>query len=130
MGAGAALVFGSIGSAAKEMSNLAEGSFSTLIDGMIAVAAMGSPLRGMAEDLKALNEFTNNMDGLVISQVSEGKRTVMMASENILKGKAENSIDVNVKISMDDLNVENLNNVHVFLDGEKLAENVAKRMEG
>ncbi len=84
----------------------------------------------MLDDLRELNDVTANMDGLVISQVSEGKRTIMMASENILKGKAENSLDVNVKITMDDLNVENLNKVNVYLDGEKLAENVAKRMGG
>ena len=124
------MIFDSIGSAAKELGVLADGSFATLITGLNTLAGMESPLGAMVEDLASLNEFTSDMDGLIISQVSEGKRTVMMASENILKGKAENSIDVNVKISMDDLNVENLNTVHVFLDGEKLAENVAKRMEG
>jgi len=132
VGAGFAikLIFDSIGNAAKSLGALAEGSFSTLIDGMTTLGQMDSPLSAMLDDLRELNDVAANMDGLVISQVSEGKRTVMMASENILKGKAENSIDVNVKISMDDLNVENLNKVNVYLDGEKLAENVAKRMGG
>ena len=132
VGAGFAikLIFDSIGDAAKSLGALAEGSFSTLIDGMTTLGQMDSPLSAMLDDLRELNDVTANMDGLVISQVSEGKRTIMMASENILKGKAENSLDVNVKITMDDLNVENLNKVNVYLDGEKLAENVAKRMGG
>ena len=54
----------------------------------------------------------------------------MMASENILKGKSENSFDVNVKISMDDLNVKNLNTVKVYLDSKELTESVAKRING
>ena len=129
-GLGMSLVFNSIGSAAKELSGLAAGSFGALINGIGAIYLMGSPLSAMVEDLKELNSVTDGMDGMVISQSSGGKHTVMMASENILKGKAEGSMDINVKISMDDLNVNNMNQVKVYLDSKELAESVAKRYNG
>jgi len=125
-GFGASLVFDSIGNAAKEMSNLADGSFAALVEGLTMISMMGSPLSEMVEDLENLNTITDNMDGLVISQASGGDRTVLFASENILKGKAENSINVNVKVSMDDMNVNNMNTIKLFLDGKEIAESVAK----
>jgi hypothetical protein len=54
----------------------------------------------------------------------------LFASENILKGKAENSINVNVKVSMDDMNVNNMNTIKLFLDGKEIAESVAKTING
>ena len=112
------------------MSNLADGSFAALIEGLAMVSKMGSPLADMVDDLERMNSITDNMDGIIISQASGGDRTVLFASENILKGKAENSINVNVKVSMDDLNVKNMNTVKVYLDGKEIAESVSRSING
>ena len=128
VGFGLSMMFNSIGNAAKELVGLSTGAFTNLISGLYGLAQMGSPLSDMVDDLGKLNEAASNMDGLVISQTTGNKHTVMMASENILKGKSENSFDVNVKISMDDLNVKNLNTVKVYLDSKELTEAVAKRI--
>ena len=130
VGFGLSMMFNSIGSAAKELVGLSTGAFTNLILGLNGLAQMGSPLSDMVDDLGKLNEAASSMDGLVISQTTGNKHTVMMASENILKGKSENSFDVNVKISMDDLNVKNLNTVKVYLDSKELTESVAKRING
>jgi hypothetical protein len=128
IGIGMTYIFGAVAEAAKELSNLADGAFTNLVTGLYGLAQMESPLSDMVDDLGKLNEAASNMDGLVISQTTGNKHTVMMASENILKGKSENSFDVNVKISMDDLNVKNLNTVKVYLDSKELTEAVAKRI--
>ena len=68
------------------------------------------------------------MDGMVIMQSTGNTSTIMMASENIIKGKTEGSMDINVKISMDD-KVDVKNQVHVYLDSEKISNAVAEKLD-
>jgi len=65
---------------------------------------------------------------MVIMQSTGESRTVMMASENIIKGKTEGSLDVNVKITMDDkINVAN--QVKVYLDSKELTDAVVRNLD-
>ena len=125
VGAGLALMFYSAAGLAKELGNLADGSFNALIEGLIALSLVSSPLADLKDDLKTLNDMANDIDGMVIMKSDGGSRTIMMASESIIKGKTEGSIDVNVHISMDDkINVAN--EIKVYLDSKELTDAVMR----
>jgi len=127
-GGAMAVVLNSAAGLAQELGNMAEGSFGTLVDGLVTLTQMRSPLADLKADLESLNSLANNIDGMVIMQSTGESRTVMMASENIIKGKTEGSLDVNVKITMDDkINVAN--QVKVYLDSKELTDAVVRNID-
>jgi translation initiation factor IF-1 len=99
-----------------------------LIDGLVALGSIESPLAGMAGDLAMIGLVANELDGMVIMQSTGSSSTVMMASENIIKGKTEGSMDVNVKLFWDD-KVDVKSQVHVYLDSEEITHKVATRLD-
>ncbi len=117
-----------VSSIVTDLNTLSAGSFMALIDGLVALGSIESPLAGMAGDLAMIGLVANELDGMVIMQSTGSSSTVMMASENIIKGKTEGSMDVNVKLFWDD-KVDVKSQVHVYLDSEEITHKVATRLD-
>jgi hypothetical protein len=119
-----------VGEMGKVLELLAGGKFGTMIDQITKLKEIKSPLANLISDMLKMSAATKDMDGLVIATMSEGKSTIMMASEDIVGANADlSNINVNVNVDASGFADSFAPSFVIEMDGEKVAEMVAKRGE-
>ena len=119
-----------VGAMGTVLDTLAGGKFGTMIDQITQLKDIKSPLENLIKDMVKMRDTTKDMDGLVIATMSEGKSTIMMASEDIVGANADlSNINVNVNVDASGFADAFDSSFVIEMDGEKVAELVANRLE-